>query len=112
MGDVRGEEYYPIASEDDKFIALRLDHRLGRVWMTRHQILHVRITQSSCHGEDAIDPIVENQATGVDDPLAFILVAALMIIRQSERLSIATKDNASVSHIGRVEHSSADRRIL
>lgn len=51
---------HAVASQDQKFVNVRLDDGLGGVRMAGHEILHVRVAQGPCDGQDAVDAVVED----------------------------------------------------
>lgn len=71
---------YAIARQDQKLVNVRLDHRLGGVRMARNQILHVRITKRTSHRQHAVDTVVQDQPARASNALAFVFVAALVIV--------------------------------
>jgi hypothetical protein len=103
---------YTIASQDQEFVHVGLDHCLGSVGVASDQILHVRIAKSSGHGENAIDTVVQDEASGASDTFALILITSLVIVGQPQGLAISAQNNARISNIGSVQHSLARGRLL
>lgn len=49
---------YSVAGNNNKFIQLGLDYRLGSVGMPRDEILHVCVSEGTSDGQDAIDSVI------------------------------------------------------
>jgi hypothetical protein len=75
--------------------------------MSSHEILHVRITKRAGDRKHTVDAVVQDQATSTCNAFAFILIATLMVIGQSKRLSITAQDDAGISNVRRVEDALA-----
>jgi len=72
---------YAIASQDEELINIGLNNSLRCVRVTSNQILHVRIAQRTSHRKHTIDTVIQDQASCTSNSLAFILIAALVIVR-------------------------------
>jgi hypothetical protein len=66
------------------------------------QVLHVRITKCSCDSKDAVNAVVENQATGAGDAASLVLVAALVVVGETKRSTISAEDDTRIAHISRI----------
>ena len=80
-----------------------LNDRLCCVRVSCHQVLEIRIAQSSRDRKDPVDPVIENKPTGFGDALPFILIVPFVIIRQSQCFSVPAENDPRISNIRRVE---------
>ncbi len=80
--------------------------------MAGHEILHIRVTQGPRDGQDAVDAVVENQAAGVGDAFAFVLVATFVVVGEAEGFAVAAEDDARIADVGGVEDSLTGSRFL
>lgn len=120
--DITGK-LYTIARQNDKLVDIILDDTLGRVRMSGHQVLYVAISKSTSDSQNTcistlpsapsqhtawssgptIDTVVQDQSTRVGDSPSLVLVAALVVVTQPQRLSATAQHDPRISHIGGVE---------
>lgn len=69
---------------------VRLNNSLRCVRVTSDKLLEVGIAQSTSDRQNSIDAIVENQPTCAGDATALVVVATLVVIRQTKSAPVAT----------------------
>lgn len=90
---------YAIACNDEEAV-FATEHGLGSVGRTDDKLLHVRVSERPCDGKHSVDAVVHHEASGVRDAFRLLSVRALVVVGESNRLTIPTVDHQkSVSNV-------------
>ena len=69
------------------------------------KVFEIGISQSTSHGQDTVDTVIQDQSSGVCYPFPFVLIAPLVVVGQPKGFTAATQHGPRITHVGRVEHT-------